>query len=186
MAKTPETKTPPAAPPAPAAPPTSAAPESPASTPETTPPQIRRGPGRPRKDAPVSPSDAAAAGSAPKPARGRPKKGVTFSGDDVAAMAKQVQGLHQLAALATGIPELELQREEAEMLGVAIARVCEEYGLSLSGKTGALLQLAAAGAMIYAPRLSAVASRVKQQAQAKRAGLRVVEGGAHGGDTAPA
>ena len=184
MAKSTDKPAAPTATPEPAAAPPSPPPAAAAT--ETTPPQVRRGPGRPPKTAPVSPSEAAAAGSAPAKKPGRPKKGVSFSGDDLASMAKQVQGLHQIAALATGIPELVLQKEEAEMLGVAIARVCEEYGLSLSGKTGALLQLAAAGAMIYAPRLAAVAQRVKQAQDTRRRGLHVVEGGAHGGDTAPA
>jgi hypothetical protein len=145
------------------------APEAPTVAPalEDTAPQ-KRGRGRPPKHqaaAPVSPVDAPAA---TKPGPGRPKGAskkpkVNFDGEALASLAKQVQGLHQLMALATGIPELMLQEGEAIMLGGAIAQVCEEYDLSLSGKTGALLQLAAAGAMIYAPRFMAVTQRIKRQ-----------------------
>jgi hypothetical protein len=148
---------------------------APAPAPDTSPadvaPPVKRGPGRPpgSKSAPVSPTTSGE--SAPKP-RGRPKaKPEKIDGD---ALAKQVDGLHKLVALATGIPELNLQPPEAQMLGEAISRVCEEYDLSLSGKTGALLQLAAAAAMIYAPRLIAVNARVQAASRAKAASLHIV------------
>lgn len=146
---------------------------------ETTPPEIRRGPGRPRKDAPTSPSDAASAAAPRKP--GRPRKSASLSSDDVLSLAKQVQGMHQLAALASGIPELIVDENEAVLLSGAIAKVSEEYGLSLTGKTGAMLQLLAAAGMIYAPRLVAVAKRVKAQKQQRSTpSLSIVEGGTHG------
>lgn len=153
---------------------------------EITPPAAR-GRGRPRKDAaaaPVSPSAASAAKSAPKSARAR--KGVKFEKEDLGTLTKQIQGLHELMSLASGIPELKLTPPEAEMLGGAVANMCEEYDLSLSGKTGALLQLLAAGAMIYIPRLSQVSHRVKQQAEIKRAEkLRVVGGTDSESDATP-
>lgn len=169
-----------AAPETPSPTPAPAAPEAPAQA--TSSPE-KRGRGRPRKDgaaAPVSPSEASAASTGPgRPKSSAKKKGkISFDGDSLATLAKQVQGLHQLVALATGIPELQLREEEAQMLGGAIAAVCEEYDLSLSGKTGAMLQLAAAAAMVYAPRFAIVTQRVKQQQAAARqkADLRVVGG----------
>jgi hypothetical protein len=144
---------------------------------EITPPAAR-GRGRPRKDAaaaPVSPSEASAAKSTPKASRG--KKGVKFEKDDLSQLSKQIQGLHELMSLASGIPELRLETQEAEMLGSAVANVCEEYDLSLSGKTGALLQLLAAGAMIYVPRLGRVSARVKHQAAAAKAAKLAIVGG---------
>ena len=103
---------------------------------------------------------------------------------EASALAKQVEGLHSLMALAMGIPELQLQPAEAEMLGGAIAQVCDEYDFSLSGKTGALLQLLAAAAMVYAPRVIAVGARVKHaQAVAKAARLSIVAGTDHGPET---
>lgn len=129
-------------------------------TPESSAP-VRRGRGRPRRDgsgaAPVSPSAAGAAATKGKP--GRPKKNARVS-VDASALAKQIQGLHAIAALGTGIPEFNLRDDEAEMLGQAVSAVCEEYDLSLSGKTGAALQLLAAAAMVYAPRVMMVKARV--------------------------
>lgn len=150
----------------------------------------KRGRGRPRKDggpaAPVSPSEAAAA-SASKAGR-KPK--IKPAKMDSNALAKQVQGLHQLAALATGIPEFQLHDAEALMLGDAIANVCEEYDLSLSGKTGAFLQLIAAAAMVYVPRVEIIGRRVKEKKAQQRANteaLRVVAGNEmHGSETSHA
>ena len=162
---------------------------SPSAEASTSAPE-KRGRGRPRKDAaaaPVSPSEASAAnGSKAKPVPKKKGK-VTFDTESLGTLAKQVEGLHQLVALATGIPELQVRHEEAAMLSTAIAAVCEEYDLSLSGKTGALLQLAAAAAMVYAPRFGMVMQRVKQQQAAarQRADLRVV-GGTDGADPAHA
>jgi hypothetical protein len=165
------------------------APETPAPTPADAPIPEKRGRGRPAKDkaaAPVSPTEASAA-AAPK---SRPKKGrVVYDREAKGQLAKQVEGLHKLAAMGTGIPELEITSAEAEMLGDAIANVCEEYDLSLSGKTGALLQLVAAAGMIYAPKFVQIGQRVKQQAQQRKAAeLRVVGGtdtARHDGADAP-
>jgi hypothetical protein len=158
--------------------------------PETTGPIIepptKRGPGRPKKSeaaAPVSPSLDAQTPAAAKGKPGRKPKASKKMEPD--ALARQVEGLHQLMALALGVPELALQSQEAAMLGGAIAAVCDEYDLSLSGKTGALLQLAAAAAMVYGPRFVAVGQRVKQaQARAKASPLQVV-GGTDGGAITP-
>lgn len=160
----------------------------PGSVKETAPPPSpapteRRGPGRPRKNAvppPVSPVEGAATSSATKP-KPRKSKGAKFDAESLGKLAKQIEGLHHLMALATGIPELQVQPHEAEMLGGAVANVCDEYDLSLSGKTGALLQLAAAAAMIYAPRFSVITARIKEnQRKAKpQPPLRVVESGDH-------
>lgn len=150
--------------------------------------------------APVSPSEAANAvtGSPAKKGRGRPpKKSAPL---DTGELAKQVQGLHHLAALATGIPEFVLQPQEAEMLAQGISAVCDEYGLSLSGKTGAAVQLLAAAAMVYAPRVAIIGARIKQNREAanmkraaEAAGTVVDGAGAHapftvvgGSDASPA
>lgn len=114
----------------------------------------RKGPGRPRKG----------------------KKGVSFSSDDISTLAKQVQGLHQLAAIATGIPELAITAEESQMLGMSIANVAQEYDLALDGKTGALLQLAAACGMIYVPRFFELKKRVIENQAKQKAALHVVGG----------
>lgn len=143
----------------------------------TAPKRRGRPPKNPPKDGDPSPVDPNA--EAPKK-RGRPsgkKHKVNLSGDDISLIGKQVTGLHKLAAIATGIPELELSDQEGATLGQAIANVAQEYDLALDGKTGALLQLAAACGMIYVPRFLHLKKRVAQ-AQAK-AELHVVAGTEH-------
>lgn len=134
-------------------------------SPDVTAP-TKRGRGRPSN---ASKAAAAAAGagatpvgeSGPRPTK-RGRKGAP-SYDQAArlALANQVKGLHELAAMGTGIPEFRLADQEAILLADAMANVSEQYGLSLSGKTGALVQMAAACAMIYAPRFAMVQQRVR-------------------------
>lgn len=136
------------------------------ATADVTAPEKRKR-GRP-SNAEKAASAATAAGAAPvtdggKP-RGRPSKKSakpSFDSDARLALANQVKGLHTLAAMGTGIPELNLADQEAIMLADAMANVAEQYGLSLGGKTGALIQMAAACALIYAPRFAALNERVK-------------------------
>ena len=121
----------------------------------------------------VSPTETVAPVSGPK------KKGkVNLSGDDISTIGKQVTGLHKLMAMATGIPELAISDEEGSMLGTAIAAVAQEYDLALDGKTGALLQLAAACGMIYVPRFIHLKNRVAAN-RAKQEALHVVGGTEH-------
>lgn len=125
-------------------------------------PVVKRGRGRPRKiplvegAAPVPPATAAKK-------RGRPPKRAVYSDEAKSTLARQIIGLHLIASQATGIPELALSEPEAAMLAESVAAVSVEYGLSLSGKTGALIQLIAAAAMVYAPRFGAINKRVKQK-----------------------
>lgn len=99
----------------------------------------------------VSGDNSGAAGATNKPGR---KPGSTKSGlIDAAALGEQLVGIHALAAMFTQIPEFQLQPQEGEALAKAVVAVCQEYNLSLSGKTGAGIQLLAAAAMIYAPRI---------------------------------
>lgn len=106
---------------------------------------------------PVSPSTSSGA------KRGRPRKGAVSI--DSTALAKQLQGLHTLGAMLTGIPEMQILPEEAALLADAVKNVAEEYDLELSGKTGAAIQLLATAAMIYVPRLLQVRQRAMQAAQ---------------------
>lgn len=130
-------------------------------------PVRRRGPGRPRKDgtssAPVSPATPIPAGSdKPRGKPGRKPKKVAISEAEKTALGKQIVGLHMIAAMTFGIPELVIQEPEGELLASAIVNVAEEYGLSLGGKTGAAIQLAGTAAMIYLPRWFKMQERVKQ------------------------
>lgn len=116
-----------------------------------------RAPGAPLSETPISANPAP--GTAP---RGRPRKVVQI---DAGLMAKQLQGLHLVAARATGLQELEISEAEAAMLAESVAAISREYGLSLDGKTGATIQLVAACAMIYLPRLAHITARRKQAAR---------------------
>lgn len=94
--------------------------------------------------------------------RGRPAKKKTQA-INAGDLAKQIQGLHALGAMVTGIQELQLGEQEAEMLAKAVVAVSEQYNLAIDGKTGALIQLAAACTVIYLPRLVVLKKRKAAQ-----------------------
>ncbi len=87
---------------------------------------------------------------------------------DTAALAKKLQGWHQLAAMLLRTPELVLEDDEAEMLVNDVAALTREYGISLTGKTAAWLGLAGSLAMIYAPRALIVAQKIQAAKAARR------------------
>lgn len=102
---------------------------------------------------------------------------------DASALAKQLRGIHALAAKMVPIkgPDgsllMELSETEATELANAIAGVAKEYDLELSGKTGSAIQLLGVAAMIYGPRIYVIQQmraymqeQQKQAAAAARAG----------------
>jgi hypothetical protein len=95
---------------------------------------------------------------------------------DSDALAKQLRGIHSLAAQILpirrqdGVLLLELSETESKELASAIAGVAKEYDLELDGKTGAAIQLLAAACMIYGPRIYVIQKmRVATQRQAQEA-----------------
>lgn len=95
--------------------------------------------------------------------QGRPKKSAPVYDDEAKGkLAKNLQGLHVMGAMILQFPELALADQEAEMLADGLIKVSNEYGLELSGKTGAAIQLLGAAAMIYWPRLIALKQRRAQ------------------------
>jgi hypothetical protein len=131
-------------------------PESLQETVEIQPPQ-RRGPGRPRKDGSSPPGPKTEKPGAPKAATEKPgKRSAKMSAEATANLAKQIQGMHAMAAMMTGIGIFQINDMEASLLANGISAVAEEYGLALDGKTGAALQLFGAAAMVYAPRILAI------------------------------
>ena len=105
----------------------------------------------------------------PKRGRGRPPKTETVGSETVKKpvkrkasvnsvdnLSKQIEGLHIIAASMTGIKELIISTTESSMLASSIITVCDEYSLSIDGKTGAAMQLLATAAMIYAPRIISI------------------------------
>lgn len=93
-----------------------------------------------------------------KPGRKSNAKGKT----DPNALAKNLIGIHMLVATMTGIGEAQISPDEAQQLAVAVCGVCDEYDLAISGKTGAAIQLFAAAAMVYGPRVFMFKMRMAQ------------------------
>lgn len=98
-----------------------------------------------------------------KTAPTKPKRKTTKSAID----GKQVAGLHAVASHLTGLPELMISEAEGTMLADALQAVATEYGLELSGKAGAAIQLFSAAAVIYLPRLASIANKRKAAMVAK-------------------
>lgn len=130
---------------------------------DVQPAQQKRGRGRPPKNPPgetgpqkEDPTGGTASTSTAKPRKAKGGK------VDATQLARQLVGLHELACMATGnqFPELRISGDEANMLAGGIASVCEHYDLSIDGKTGAFLNLFAAAAMVYAPRIMSIRQRV--------------------------
>lgn len=119
-------------------------------------PKKRRG--RPRKT-PEIPTEEVG-GAAPA---SRPRKTAKAKSVDTESLGKQIAGVHQIAAMMTGLPELAITPEEGAHLAKAITAVCDEYGLNFDGKTGAAIQLFAAAGMVYGPRAFAIVARMRQQ-----------------------
>lgn len=118
---------------------------------------VRRGRGRP-------PKSASEGGAAPKKENvsGGASKAKKSSKQSGGVSSAQLMGIHQMLFVFTGqqFPEIQLHETEANMLAESINGVCEQYDLSIDGKTGAFLQLAGTAAMIYAPRYLAIRSRM--------------------------
>lgn len=124
-------------------------------------------PAKPRRGRPPASEKVADAGSpkatAPRTRTAR-KKAQPIDHD---TLAKQLQGVHVMVAMITQSPEMQLSDPESIELAKAISGVCAEYNLSLNGKTGALIQLIGAGAMVYLPRIMAIKQRKAQEKAAR-------------------
>jgi hypothetical protein len=156
--------------------------DSGASPPEpqaANPPRKRRGrPFTARTTAPLNenPVGTENAGAAAPPDDQPKQQRRRKSTVDVGALAKNLKGIHALAAKMVPIkgPDgkmlLELDDTEATQLADAVAQVAREYDLELSGKTGAAIQLFGVAAMIYGPRVYVIQQmRLYMQEQKKAA-----------------
>jgi hypothetical protein len=119
-----------------------------------TPKRRGRGRGRP----PLEEQPIGADGEPQKVKKPRRKKASPI---DTVKFAKQLQGMHVMVALATGIAEMQLSDTESVMLAESLAAVSSEYGVSMSGKLAATLQLFGVAAIIYLPRMSAIDAKIK-------------------------
>jgi hypothetical protein len=152
-------------------------------TEETTPPDIKagaappdnvssvkRGRGRPRGSTSAPLETAIPGGTTQaRSAGGRFGAKAAPTPVDIPTLAKQLKGVHQMGAMMLGLPMLVLSDPEAVMLAEGFAAVAREYDLSISGKTGATLQLLAAAAVVYVPRMIAVDVYIKQKKASARA-----------------
>ncbi len=88
----------------------------------------------------------------------------------VPALAKQIEGIHILAATITGMPEIALTSNESALLAGALITLAGEYDLSMSGKTGAAIQLLGVAALIYVPRALTISTRIRADNEKKETG----------------
>lgn len=122
-----------------------------ASTPDPNAPKKRGRPfGARNRAAPLTetPVDGAAPPDAEPIKRRRRTKAL-----DKEQLSKQLIGIHAIAAKLTGLPFVQIDKMESDMLADAIDNIAREYDLALDGKTGAFLQLMAASAVVYGPRV---------------------------------
>lgn len=135
--------------------------------------------------APVDPVEDAEGSETAKPRkRGPYKKRGTASNEgprkrsgarkaDAESLGKQIMGIHQMLSLVTGFPELAITDGEGKMLAEACISVADEYGLAITGKAGAAIQLFAACSLVYGPRAIAINTRIREQ---RAAGGVVIDG----------
>lgn len=148
------------------------------ATPEAAPPTPRRGRGRPSKaekagdiNNPPQPKEIPASGAT---TAAKPKSRAKKAEINVSELAAQIHGMHAMISMMTGLAELQIHEKEAEALAKGVVAVTEQYGFEISGKTGASLQLFAAAAMVYAPRVFAIKARMahaKAQSTVDTSGL---------------
>lgn len=123
------------------------------------------------------PEPTAEAEEKPKRKRGRPKKDAAVPADviprrkgkkeevsaiNVDGLAKQIQGVHQLASLF--FPGAEIDEMSARMLAEAIADIAQEYNLQFLGKYGKWLNLAMVVTIVELP----VVARVRENLERKK------------------
>jgi hypothetical protein len=111
--------------------------------------------------------------------RGRP---TTKKSVDAAALAYQLVGIHQLIAKLPGMAAFEIGDEEAKILAPAMADFSREYGVSVSPKAAATVQLLGALAMVYGPRVA----HTMASARAAKKQARVASSHGHMAESVPA
>jgi len=79
-------------------------------------------------------------------------------------LSGQLRAGHQIAALVTGINELNISGDEAEALAVAISDVLQYHDIVVNPKAAAYLNLLTVAGMIYLPKGYAIYQRKKAAA----------------------
>lgn len=65
---------------------------------------------------------------------------------------QQIIGIHKMISMLPGMEVFAIQENEAQILAEGMQGIADEYGVTMSGKTGATLNMVAALAMVYGPR----------------------------------
>ncbi|RWZ84875.1 MAG: hypothetical protein EO766_16955 [Hydrotalea sp. AMD] len=76
---------------------------------------------------------------------------------------QQVIGIHKMVSMLPGMEIWAIDEAEAQTITEAMALVSEEYGVQISGKTGATLNLIMALGMVYGPRAYVMIQQSKQR-----------------------
>lgn len=90
------------------------------------------------------------------------KEGRKKEGTNLAGLKLQLLNFHFTLALVTGLNELVLTDEEAEMLAVALDGFIQEFGIAFSSKVAVAINLAVTMLSIYVPRLFMIMERKKK------------------------
>lgn len=127
--------------------------------------------GRPPKDKAAGPTETGT--GKPKVKRAGKRKEKT-SPEELSALANNLYGIHAMLSQAMGMPEMMLDAQSATILATGISRMQDEFDVSVSGKTGAVIAFVGSMALVYVPRVMAIKDRV-EKAQAKKRSEQHVE-----------
>lgn len=115
-------------------------------TPEPAEPTRRRRGRKPKNETAPAPEAAPGAESPEnKPTRRRSRKVNANS-------VQQIIGIHKMISMLPGMEIFAIEENEAQILAEGMQGIADEYGVTMSGKTGATLNMVAALAMVYGPR----------------------------------
>ena len=115
--------------------------------PEALNPELDLGAGEPTPEQPKKRGRPRSSSSADGAKYGSKKPGL-----EVEALAKNLQAIHDLAALATGLPILSIEDKEAKSMATAVSNLAAQYDMVLDPRTVAWVNLLGVMASIYGPR----------------------------------
>jgi len=90
------------------------------------------------------------------------KKPKELDAVELESLANNIFGMHYMLATMLKMPEFVLEESEARALASATAGMQREFGFKVSGKTGAVIAMIGASAMVYVPRVIKIKTRVAQ------------------------
>lgn len=129
---------------------------------------VKRGRGRPRKDAGTSGGGSGARATD----AGRKESTKASVGVDIDGLAMQIVVLHAVLSKVAKAPELAISMEDARALAKSIKEMLKHYSVNVSAKQLAMYQLLGTAAMVYGPRAFAIASRKGKEREAQREAMR--------------